>query len=226
MSYKFGVVIAAGGVGSRFGGDIPKQYVDVNSMPVIAHTISKFQNIDIISEIVIVSHKNYIVYCNDIVKEFDFSKVTSIIEGGNTRQQSVYKGLKSISSDYVLIHDAARPLVSERDIEKCCNVLKDTEACALGARIVDTVKKSIDGEYISETIDRSTLWTVQTPQCFKKSTIIKCHQNALFDSFEATDDCMLAERYGVKIRLVESSTTNLKITDYKDLAIAEVLLNV
>lgn len=224
MPGKYGVVIAAGGVGSRFGADIPKQFVEANSVPVIAHTISKFQNSGFISDIVIVAHKDYLVFCNDIVKAFNFSKVSSIIEGGATRQQSVYRGIKAIDCTYVLIHDAARPLVSISDIDKCCNLLLDNDACALGAKLVDTVKYSEDGEYISSTVDRSKLWSIQTPQCFKRDVIIKCHKNAVFEKFEATDDCMLAERYGVKVKLVEASGVNLKITDYKDLAVTEVLL--
>ncbi len=226
MNSKFGVVIAAGGTGSRFGSDIPKQFIEANGIPVISHTISKFQNSDYISEIVIVAHKDYLVYCNDIVKSFGFSKVTSIIEGGNSRQQSVSKGLKQLNSEYVLIHDAARPLVKTEDIDKCCRALYECEACALGSKVTDTLKLSKDGEYISHTVDRSNLWAIETPQCFKKDVIIRCHKNAVFENFSATDDCMLAEKYGVKIKIIQSDSNNLKITNYKDLAVAEVLLNV
>jgi len=222
---KFGVVIAAGGTGSRFGSDIPKQFVEANGIPVIAHTLGKFQNNTNISEIVVVAHKDFIVYCNDVIKSFKFTKVSGIIEGGNTRQQSVYKGLKILNTDYVLIHDAARPLVSDADITNCCNSLLSCDACALGAKVADTLKFSEDGVFITSTVDRSNMWAIQTPQCFKKDVIIKCHKNAIFDDFTVTDDCMLAEKYGIKIKLIEALSNNLKITTHKDLAVTEVLLD-
>lgn len=223
---KYGVVIAAGGVGSRFGADIPKQYVEIKGVPIIAHTIKKFQECKSISEIVIVTHKDYVVFCNDVVKHFDFSKVTSIIEGGLSRQESVYKGLGCLQSEYALIHDAARPLVSVSDIENCCQSLEKSDACALGTKVVDTLKFSEDGLFISSTVDRSKLWSIQTPQCFKRDVIIRCHKNAIFENFSVTDDCMLAEKYGIKIKLIQAKSNNFKITDFKDLAVAEVLIDV
>ncbi len=226
MSRKFGAVIAAGGSGTRFGASVPKQYIDICGMPVIAHTIGKFQASEYIDEIVIVTHKDYVVYCNDIVKEFNLNKVTTIVEGGADRQESVYKGIKASESEYVLIHDAARPLVSVEDIDNCCINLDKYDCCSLGAKIVDTIKHSEDGNFIDATVDRSKLWAIQTPQCFKKSIIVKCHKNAVFDGFRATDDCMLAEKYGYEIKLIEAKSYNVKITTQKDLSIAEVLLNV
>lgn len=224
MKKSFGVIIAAGGSGTRFGSDVPKQFVDALGVPVIAHTISRFEACKHISEIVIVTHKDYLVFCSDVIKKFKFTKVTSIIEGGATRQKSVFKGIKAIDTDYVLIHDAARPLVSEDVIERCCEELTVYGSCAAGVRTTDTIKISEDGEFITSTLDRTKLWQIQTPQCFEREFILKCHKNAAFEGFEATDDCMLAEHYGAKIKLVESEYTNLKITNYKDLDIAEVLI--
>ena len=116
MKKSYGVVIAAGGSGTRFGTDIPKQFVEISGIPIIAHTLSPFQACNEISEIVIVAHKDYLVYCSDIVKRFGFDKVTSIIEGGSTRQASVFKGIKTLDTDYVLIHDAARPVISAENL--------------------------------------------------------------------------------------------------------------
>lgn len=224
---KFGVVIAAGGSGTRFGTDMPKQFVDLCGAPVISHTIAKFEKSPSISQIVIVAHKNYLVFCSDVVSSFGFSKVTSIIEGGHTRQQSVLKGIKSLSKDidYVLIHDAARPLVSVKTIEKCCKETAKHGACAAGTTAIDTIKISEDGEFVDGTIDRNKIWQIQTPQCFNKEFILKCHKNAAFEGIEATDDCFLAEHYGAKIKLVDAGRENIKITNYSDLAVAEVLLD-
>lgn len=224
---KFGVVIAAGGSGTRFGTDMPKQFVDLCGEPVISHTIAKFQKSPSISQIVIATHKDYLVFCSDVANSFGFSKVTSIIEGGQTRQQSVLKGLKALSKDidHVLIHDAARPLVSVETIEKCCMETAKYGACAAGTTAIDTIKISEDGEFVDGTIDRSKIWQIQTPQCFNKEFILKCHKNAAFEGIEATDDCFLAEYYGAKIKLVDAGRENIKITNYSDLAVAEVLLN-
>lgn len=226
MKKKFGVVIAAGGSGTRFGTDVPKQFVDALGIPVIAHTLSKFQNCRTIDSIVIVTHKDYVVYSSDIVKKFHFDKVTSIIEGGITRQMSVFKGIKTIDTDYVLIHDAARPLIEESVITKCCQTLKDYGSCAVGTKVTDTVKVSRDGQYIDSTLDRNILWQIQTPQCFERDFILRCHKNAVFEGLEATDDCALAEHYGEKIKLIEGNSANIKLTSYSDLAVAEVLLDV
>ncbi len=225
MKKSYGVVIAAGGSGTRFGTDIPKQFVEISGIPVIAHTILPFQNCKEIKKIVIVAHKDYLVFCSDIQKRFGFSKVSSIIEGGATRQASVFKGIKALDTDYVLIHDAARPVISEEKISMCCEEVAKSGSCALGIPSVDTIKVSLDGEYISSTPDRSTLWQIQTPQCFERDFILKCHRRAAYDGFEGTDDCMLAEMAGAKVKLIQGDRTNIKITDYADLALAEVLLN-
>lgn len=223
---KFAVVIAAGGSGERFGGDIPKQFVELCGYPVIAHTIKNFEECTLISEIVIVTHKDYVVYCHDLANELGFNKVTTIIEGGKTRQKSVYKGIKQLSDDvtHVLIHDAARPNIDVSIIEQCCEASVKYGACAVGIKVVDTMKISEDGVFISATADRSKLWQIQTPQAFEKKNILKCHKNAAFEGYEATDDCMLAEKYGIRIKLVEGNRANLKITDFKDLAVMEGLM--
>ena len=224
LKKSYGAVIAAGGSGIRFGSDMPKQFVDALGVPVIAHTIAAFEACREIDKIVIVTHRDYLVFTSDVVKEFAFRKVTAIIEGGPTRQNSVYKGLKTIDTDYVLIHDAARPLITPQLLSRCCAEVTEFGACAVGSKAIDTIKHSEDGKYISSTLDRSKLWHIQTPQCFDREFILKCHKNSAFEGFEATDDCMLAERYGARIKLLENDNPNLKITNFTDLAVAEVLL--
>jgi 2-C-methyl-D-erythritol 4-phosphate cytidylyltransferase len=166
------------------------------------------------------------VYCRDLAKNLGFKKVTTIIEGASTRQGSVFAGIKQLRDDvtHVLIHDAARPNISKELIEKCCDASKEYGACAVGVRVCDTLKFSEDGEFIGSTVDRSKLWQIQTPQAFDKKVILKCHKNAAFESFEATDDCMLLEKYGYKIKLIEGSYDNIKITGPRDLAVMEGIL--
>ena len=216
MKKSYGVVIAAGGSGTRFGTDIPKQFVEISGIPIIAHTLSPFQSCKEISEIVIVAHKDYLVFCSDIVKRFGFDKVTSIIEGGSTRQSSVFKGIKALNTDYVLIHDAARPVISSEKISICCTEVADCGACALGIPSVDTIKVSLDGEYISSTPDRSTLWQIQTPQCFE-TKIIKEAYDKVGEDF--TDDCAQVEKIGYKIHVTEGSYKNIKVTTPEDIEI-------
>lgn len=223
---KFAAVIVAGGSGKRFGSDVPKQFLEVNGLPVIAHSIKKFEDCPLISEIVIVTHKDYIVYCRDLAEELAFSKVTSIIQGGATRQQSVFLGLKQLGEgiSHVLIHDSVRPAVAGEVIEGCCEAADKYGAAAAGIKVVDTLKISDDGEFITSTADRSNMWQIQTPQAFEKKLILKCHKNAAFEGFEATDDCMLAERYGYKVKLVSGNYENIKITTAADMKIMEGLL--
>lgn len=208
------------------GSDIPKQFLTVGDRPVLAYTLDKFEQCTLIDEIVIVTRSDSIVLCKSIADEYGFSKVTVITEGGATRQQSVKNGIEQVSSDceYVLIHDGARPLIDTDDIVACIESVMEHKASAVGVPVKDTVKYSADGKFIEKTVDRSKLWLIQTPQAFEKSLIQKCHSMAEADGFEATDDCMLAEHYGVSVALVEGKYENIKITSPSDIYVMEGLL--
>ena len=223
---KFACVIAAGGSGARFGTDIPKQFAYLGGYPVIAHTVRKFCENKLISEIVIVSHGDYVVYCSDIVRELGLKKVVSVVRGGKTRGQSVRIGLEQLSDDvtHVLIHDAARPGVSNSLITDCCIAASEYGACTAAVRAVDTLKISEDGEFASKTVDRNKFWQIQTPQGFEKNAVLRWHNMAKADGFDATDDCALAEKYGARVKLVEGSRTNIKITEKNDLDIMEAII--
>ena len=219
-------VIAAAGSGTRMGADIPKQFMEVGSKPVLAYTLEKFQNNPRISEIVIVTREDSIVLCKDIADIWGISKVSVITEGGATRQESVVKGISQLSrSDgYVLIHDGARPLISDSAIDKCIDSVIENKAAAVGVRMKDTVKYSDNGKFITKTVDRSRLWLIQTPQAFDIQLISDCHKKAVSEGFEATDDCMLAEHYGIDVALVEGEYENIKITSPADIYVMEGLL--
>lgn len=208
------------------GTDIPKQFLEVMGKPVLAYTLEKFQNCDAIDEIVIVTRSDSIVLCKDIADTYNISKVSVIIEGGDTRQKSVLNGLKQISrSDgYVLIHDGARPLISISTIDKCISGVLEHSAAAVGVPMKDTVKYSDNGKFITKTVDRSRLWLIQTPQAFDIELIIDCHKKAIEEGVDATDDCMLAEHYGISVALVEGEYENIKITSPSDIYVMEGLL--
>lgn len=220
---KTAAVIVAGGTGNRMNSDIPKQFIEVLGKPIIAYTINAISNCSDIDEIIIVTLPEYLVYCKDLIEDFGFNKVSKIVCGGSTRQESVFNGLKELSedTDIVAIHDGARPLINSETITKCINAACEFGCAAVGVKMKDTVKV-VDSEGIIEyTADREKLWQVQTPQIFKKDIIVNLHNesNAL-----ATDDCYLAEKAGYKVKMVEGEYENIKITSPQDIFIMKGLL--
>lgn len=221
---KISVLIVAGGVGSRMGGSVPKQFIEVLGRPVISYTIEAFEKNNDVNEIVVVTLEDYIVFCRDVVDAFGFSKVKRIVCGGDTRQESVYKGLCEVTGDYVLIHDGARPLVAQNVINECVDTVVNVCACAVGVKVKDTLKIADDEKIIKATPDREHIYAIQTPQCFKKEDIIRAHKAAMADSFCGTDDAVLYERLGEKIKIVEGDYSNIKITTPIDIAVMEAYL--
>lgn len=219
-------IIVAAGSGARMGADIPKQFIEVGGRPILAYTLDKFQSSDRIDEIVIVTRSDSILLCKSIVDMYGFTKVSVITEGGATRQQSVKSGLSQMSQDagYVLVHDGARPMINPDTIEKCVDAVIEHKASAVGVPMKDTVKYSDNGKFITKTVDRSRLWLIQTPQAFEKKLISDCHDKALSEGFEATDDCMLAEHFDISVALVEGEYENIKVTSPSDIFIMEGLL--
>ncbi|MBQ7900558.1 MAG: 2-C-methyl-D-erythritol 4-phosphate cytidylyltransferase [Clostridia bacterium] len=224
---RYAAVIVAAGSGSRMGAQIPKQFLNVMNKPVLAYTIEKFQGNKYIDEIVIVTKEEYISFCKNLVMSCGFSKVSAVVTGGDTRQQSVMRGISQLSddTDSVFIHDGARPMITDEVITKCAHAIKENNACAVGVPMKDTIKYSDNGSFIDKTVDRSHLWQIQTPQCFKKELIVRCHRMAAEEGFEATDDCMLLEHYGERVALVEGDYENIKITSPQDIYVMEGLLS-
>lgn len=225
---KYTLIIAAGGTGKRFGLDIPKQFYVVGGKPVIIHTLSVFEDMDEIDEIIISCHKDYISHTVHIVEKYGIRKVRSVIEGGDTRQQSVYKAVCNVSedTDYILIHDAARPFINADSIRRCISDAIATGCASVGKRVADTLKRSDDKCYITDTVDRTNLWQIETPQIFRRDIISDCHKKCIEDMVECTDDCMICERYGYKIKITEASCINLKLTHNSDILLAEAILGV
>ena len=221
---KISALIVAGGVGSRMGKDVPKQFIEVLGKPIIAYTIDAFSQNSDVDEIVIVTLEDYIVYCKDVVDTFGFEKVKSIICGGATRQESVYRGLLEITGDFVLIHDGARPLIKQNVINDCIETVMVKSACAVGVKVKDTLKIADTEKIIKATPDRERIFSIQTPQCFKTSDILSAHKSAMDSSFFGTDDAVLYERIGGEVRIVEGDYSNIKITTPIDIAIMEAYL--
>lgn len=219
-------VIAAAGRGTRMDIGINKQYVEIQGAPILALTIGKFESCSLVDEIIIAANKDEIDYCNkNIIEKFGFMKVKSVTEGGESRQRSVYNGLKQVSADcgIVLIHDGARPFVSQDGIIECINAARSYGAVCMAVPVKDTIKESDTDGFVTRTPDRGNLWQIQTPQAFSYELIMDVHDRAAHDMFEATDDAMLAERYGHRVRLVMGDYFNIKVTTKEDLVFAEAL---
>ena len=221
---KVSAVIVSAGNSSRMGG-INKQFLEIGNMSVIARSISVFQNCSLINEIVVVTRENDIKAIKDIVEKHKFSKVSAVVKGGETRQLSVYNGVKatSLDSDYVAIHDGARPLVTEKVIKDTLSVAFDCGAATTGVKVKDTIKVVNENNEIIDTPDRSVMRAVQTPQIFAKDLYLNAVKSVP-DSKNFTDDCMLTEAYGKTVEFVDGDYENIKITTPEDVALAESYL--
>jgi 2-C-methyl-D-erythritol 4-phosphate cytidylyltransferase len=221
-------VIVAGGRGTRMGKDISKQYIKIQGSEILARTLDVFEACLSVDEIILVVSVDDVQYCiSEITGKYDFRKVKSIVPGGKERQESVYNGLINCSSetDIVIIHDAVRPFVNTMIIEKSIESAQKHGACTAAVPVKDTIK-IVDKEGFSiETPDRSTLYSVQTPQTFKYDLILSAHQKAMAESKRGTDDTMLVEMLGHKVHIIDGSYYNIKITSPEDLILAEAIIN-
>lgn len=219
-------VIAAGGKGARMGAGLNKQYIEILGRPVLARTIQAFEECGRIDEIIVVVSENEIDYCKEnIIVKNAFKKVRAVVAGGESRQRSVLNGLRNVSPEcgIVLIHDGARPFVDKADICSCIDAAVEFGSACAAVPVKDTVKCSDGSGFVAETLDRSNLWSIQTPQAFQYGLIMEAHEKAAEEGFEATDDASLAERLGYKVRLVMSGYYNIKITTREDMAFAEAI---
>ena len=218
-------IILAGGKGRRMGSKISKQYIELKGKPILYYTLTKFINCKDIDNIVLVLPKDEIDYCTkSILKKYSL-KVDKIVEGGKERQDSVYNALKEIeNSEIVLIHDGARPFISNRIIEEGIKFAELYGAAAPGVTPKDTIKIKDDFSFSKETPNRNTLVSIQTPQVFKLDIIKECHEKVKNDKIVVTDDTMVIEMYNNKVYLYDGDYTNIKVTTPEDLILAEKLV--
>jgi 2-C-methyl-D-erythritol 4-phosphate cytidylyltransferase len=217
-------IILAGGKGKRMGSNISKQFIVVNGKPILYYTLTKFLKCKAIDNIILVLPDDEIEYCKKEILDKYSLKVNQIVEGGKERQESVYNGLKAcVDSNLVLIHDGARPFVSEKIINDGIKYAQMYGAAAPGVMPKDTIKIKDSEGFSIQTPSRDDLVAVQTPQVFKWSTIMECHEKIKKDKIIVTDDTMVIERYGHKVYLYEGTYNNIKVTTQEDLLIAEYL---
>jgi len=217
-----GAVIVAAGSASRMGG-IDKVMATLSGEPMIKRTVRTFQECDAVSEIVIVTREDLILPISELCKQY--AKVTAVIVGGKSRQESVSNGLNALSKGVKLaaIHDGARPLITWQLVDWVIRTANSYGAAAPAIPVKDTIK-TVEGGVVLNTPDRSKLRAVQTPQVFDIDLLRGALKKAKDDGAEVTDDCSAVERLGMKIKIVDGDERNLKVTTPMDLKIAEMLL--
>ena len=225
---KCTAIVLAAGQGKRMHSKIQKQFMELDGMPVLCYSLRCFQESPLIQDIILVTGEESISYCKEeIVQKYGFTKVSAVIPGGKERYDSVYAGLcECRDCEYVLIHDGARPFVTEEILKRGLQKVKETGACVIGMPSKDTVKLSDEEGYVKETPNRKCVWTIQTPQIFLYSLIREAHDSIRQkDMSKITDDAMVVEQEtGAKVALAEGSYQNIKITTPEDLDIAEAFL--
>lgn len=221
MENKFYVtaVIVAAGNSERMGLDKSKQLINLNGMTVISRSIKAFEESENIKDIIVVCRSSEKKIIEQEIKKYGFQKVYKLIQGGNTRQQSVLNGVRAtrLGCEYVAIHDGARCFVKKDDIDKTITAAFKYKAAALAVRVNDTVKKVKADDFIETTINRETLRLVQTPQIFKKSLYLKALKEAEIQKKDYTDDCQLMENIGIEVKIIEGSKDNIKVTTPEDI---------
>jgi 2-C-methyl-D-erythritol 4-phosphate cytidylyltransferase len=220
-------IIPAGGLGTRMGGHIPKQYLMLGGIPILVHTLMAFQEASLVDTIYLVLPDEDVQQApQKILSPYNLAKVKRILPGGERRQDSVKRGVDLLDSDYdlVVIHDGVRPFVSPAIINKAIIEAAQSQAVTVGLPVTDTIKK-VDGQRcVSETVNRDQLWLTQTPQVFSAPLLKRAYESAYADHYYGTDDAALVERIGEKVIMIRGSYDNIKITTAVDLAWGELIL--
>ena len=229
MAKRNVAVVLAGGKGSRMGTDIPKQFFEINGKTVLEYSVEAFDSNPSIDEVVIVSHKDYIDKVKALVSKNNYKKVAHVLEGGKERYDSSLAAVRKYAAEDVILilHDAARPLVSKRIIDDVISTMKSAKACGVAIASTDTILVCNDG-VLSSVPDRKTMYRAQTPQAFDIEVIRSAYEIGLKDpAFTATDDCGVVLKYrpDIPIRIVDGEDSNLKVTYRDDLRMVELYLN-
>ncbi len=223
---KVSVIIAAAGSGSRMQLRENKVLLSLCGKPVLIYNLELFSSQAWVDQVVVVAREEDVETISELVSAGNLTKVSDVIVGGADRQESVYLGLQALSdkTEWVFIHDGARPLVDEDTLMKAYWGVLEHHAIGVGVPVKDTIKVVNGDLEIRNTPDRSSLWQIQTPQAFSYAVITEAYDRARHEDFSATDDCGLVERLGKPVTLIRGTYSNIKITTREDLAIAEAIL--
>lgn len=230
---KYAAIVLAAGRGKRMNSTVSKQYLLLNGKPVLYYALQVFEN-SIVDEIILVTGEEDIFYCQkEIVQKYKFKKVKAVIAGGKERYHSVFFGLEELKrresqAEYIMIHDGARPFIEDSIIKRCAECVEKYQACATGMLVKDTIKIVDEELFAVQTPKRSNVWMVQTPQVFAYDLIQEAYgkimdSEAAGEEIIVTDDAMVVETVtDYKVKMVEGSYQNIKITTPEDMKIAKV----
>jgi 2-C-methyl-D-erythritol 4-phosphate cytidylyltransferase len=218
------MIVVAAGSGSRMGTEIKKQYLPLAGKPILIRTLQTLEQSDRIDRIIVVVAADDIGYVQDMIHEHGLQKVDAVVGGGEERQNSVANGLRALNrtTQYVAVHDAARPLVTLEEIENVIDMAMTIGGATLGVPVKDTIKR-VEKHKVMETLPRESLWAVHTPQAFRRDWLQEAHHRSARIGVPGTDDASLVEWAGYTVQMVQGSYQNLKITTPEDLVIAEAL---
>lgn len=220
-------IIPAGGAGVRMGSDIPKQYLELRGIPIIVHTLMAFQEARLVDAIFLVLPQEDVAQApQNILSRYKLPKVQLILPGGMHRQDSVKQGVDALDAAYdiALIHDVVRPFVSPEMIDMIVQEASLSHAVTVGLPIQDTIKRVDDRGCVEATVSREHLWCTQTPQAFRVPLLKEAYAAAYGKHFYGTDDAALVERMGIKVKMLNGSLDNIKITTAADLVWGEFIL--
>ena len=224
---KADAIIVSAGRGHRLKEAPKKQFLPLAGKPILMHTLAKFETSPLIRSIVLVVGQEDLDYClKEIVQKYQCQKITQIIPGGRERQDSVRNGLKTLADDteIVVIHDGVRPFVTREMVEDSIRGAKRLRAVVLAMPVKETVKMVNADGIVLKTLERESLWQIQTPQAFQAEIIREAYRRATEDGFVGTDDASLVERLGTPVHILPGSYTNIKITTQEDLLWARLFL--
>ncbi|MGD0489285.1 MAG: 2-C-methyl-D-erythritol 4-phosphate cytidylyltransferase [Syntrophorhabdales bacterium] len=220
-------IVLAGGAGKRMGSSTSKQFLLLDNKPILVHTLQVFQECKPVDGIyLVVNHRDLPLIQEEILETYHFSKIMKLVIGGRLRQDSVRNGLEAIdeSCDVVIIHDAARPFVSPAFVEKSIFLMEMFDAVVPAIPARDTIKVISKEGFVLKTLERDALWHIQTPQTFKYDLIAKAYREGMAKKLCGYDDSTFMEYLGKKVKVVEGSPYNIKITTPEDLLIARGIL--
>lgn len=220
------VIVTAAGQGTRIGGNRAKQFLELAGVPIIIHTLRRFEECSDIQQIIVTLPSTDTASFLEVATKFGLRKVSRVVQGGASRAESVWNGLKQVraaTAGIVAVHDGVRPFVTTDEISRTIEKAKETGAAILAAPVTDTIKE-VENETIVRTHERAKLWRALTPQCFRYEILRRVFENAQDKELNATDDSAMVEAIGVSVSIVEGSPRNIKITHPEDLVLARTLL--
>ena len=222
MTYQ--VIIPAAGQGKRMGAGKNKLLIELNQIPIIIHTLLVFENDEDCNGIILAIHPDDEIQFKSFIHKYKISKIKGLVPGGKERQDSIYHALQTVKDNgIVLVHDAARPFIKKEQIHLLVENAETKDAAIIGVPAKDTMKMVRNG-IVTETVERSSLWIVQTPQAFRFALLMEAYKKAEQEHFIGTDDSSLVERLGVPVTMVEGDYDNIKLTTPEDLIFAEAIL--